>query len=135
MKASIEFNVSKDTLVEFLESKGFSADEMQRDFKLTEDMYRVAQAEFQQDKAAKAKAQQIDLPKGAGANEPKKKRDEEDLSIKKKEEKVKAKEEIPVEAKEETVPAIEVPKTEPVKEEKAATMAKTGGKAKSIKPL
>ena len=91
MKASIEFNVSKDTLVDFLLGKGFSADEMQRDFKLTEDMYRVAQAEFQQDKAAKAKAQQIDLPKGAGANEPKKKRDEEDLSIKKKDEKPKAK--------------------------------------------
>jgi len=32
MKASIEFNVSKDTLVEFLLSKGFSADDMQRDF-------------------------------------------------------------------------------------------------------
>jgi len=35
MKAAIEFNVSKDTLVEFLGSKGFSADDMQRDFKLT----------------------------------------------------------------------------------------------------
>ncbi len=85
MKAAIEFNVSKDTLVEFLGSKGFSPDEMQRDFKLTEQMYRVLQTEFQQDKAAKQKAEQIDLPKGAGSTEPKRKRDEEDLSFKKKE--------------------------------------------------
>ena len=34
---------------------------------------------------AKQKAEQIDLPKGASGNDPKKKRDEEDLSIKKKE--------------------------------------------------
>ncbi len=85
MKAAIEFNVSKDTLVEFLESKGFSPDEMHRDFKLTEQMYRVLQTEFQQDKVAKQKAEQIDLPKGAGSTEPKRKRDEEDLSFKKKE--------------------------------------------------
>ena len=85
MKAAIEFNVSKDTLVEFLGSKGFSADDMQRDFKLSEQMYRVLQSEFQQDKVAKQKAEQIDLPKGAGSTEPKRKRDEEDLSFKKKE--------------------------------------------------
>ncbi len=59
MKAAIEFNVSKDTLVEFLGSKGFSQDDMQRDFKLTEEMYRVAQAEFQQDKVAKQKAEKV----------------------------------------------------------------------------
>jgi translation initiation factor IF-2 len=85
MKAAIEFNVSKDTLVEFLGSKGFSADDMQRDFKLSEQMYRVLQTEFQQDKAAKQKAEKVDLPKGAGSGEPKRKRDEEDLSFKKKE--------------------------------------------------
>jgi len=85
MRAAIEFNVSKDTLVDFLLSKGFSQEDMLRDFKLTEQMYRVAQAEFQQDKVAKQKAEQIDLPKGAGATEPKRKRDEEDLSFKKKE--------------------------------------------------
>jgi translation initiation factor IF-2 len=101
MKAAIEFNVSKDTLVEFLASKGFSQDDMQRDFKLTPDMYRVAQAEFQQDKAAKAKAQQVELSKTSG--EAKKKKDEEDLSIKKKE---------AAKAKEESKPA-EEKKTEP----------------------
>jgi translation initiation factor IF-2 len=96
MKAAIEFNVSKDTLVEFLASKGFSNDDMQRDFKLTPDMYRVAQAEFQQDKAAKAKAQQVELSKASA--ETKKKKDEEDLSIKKKES-AKPKEEKPKEEK------------------------------------
>ena len=122
MKASIEFNVSKDTLVEFLLSKGFSADDMQRDFKLTEDMYRVAQAEFQQDKAAKAKAQQVELVKTTAAD-VKKKKDEEDLSVKKKEPVKAKKEEAPVEEakekpaaktkkKEEEITKIDAPEVE-----------------------
>ena len=106
MKAAIEFNVSKDTLVEFLGSKGFSADDMQRDFKLSEQMYRVLQSEFQQDKVAKQKAEQIDLPKGAGSTEPKRKRDEEDLSFKKKE------------ASAAPAPVVEVPVVEKPVEEK-----------------
>ena len=80
-KAAIEFNVSKDTLVEFLASKGFGPDEMQRDFKLTEEMYRVSQQEFQQDKVAKQNAGKIELNKAAAPAEPKKKKDEEDLSL------------------------------------------------------
>ncbi|MEO6721359.1 MAG: translation initiation factor IF-2 [Ferruginibacter sp.] len=85
MAAAKEFNIGKDTLIEFLESKGFSNEDLKPTAKLTEQMYRVLQTEFQQDKAAKQKAEQIDLPKGAGANEPKRKRDEEDLSFKKRE--------------------------------------------------
>ena len=85
MAAAKEFNIGKDTLIEFLESKGFNNDDLKPTAKLTEQMYRVLQTEFQQDKAAKQKAEQIDLPKGAGATEPKRKRDEEDLSFKKKE--------------------------------------------------
>ena len=113
MKAAIEFNVSKETLVDFLASKGFSSDDLQRDFKLSEDMYRVAQAEFQQDKAAKAKAQQVELVK-APAAEAKKKKDEEDLSVKKKEA-AKVKEEPKV--VEEVKPIVEeVKKEEPVVE-------------------
>jgi translation initiation factor IF-2 len=69
-------------------------------------MYRVAQAEFQQDKAAKAKAQQVELTKGA-AGETKKKRDEEDLSIKKKEA-AKPKEEKPAEVVKPVEPVAEV---------------------------
>ncbi|MCW3092242.1 MAG: infB [Ferruginibacter sp.] len=85
MAAAKEFNIGKDTLIEFLESKGFNNDDLKPTAKLTEQMYRVLQTEFQQDKAAKQKAEQIDLPKGAGSTEPKRKRDEEDLSFKKKE--------------------------------------------------
>jgi len=106
MAAAKEFNIGTNTLIDFLISKSFSADELKPTTKLTDQMYRVLQTEFQQDKAAKQKAEQIDLPKGAGANEPKKKRDEEDLSIRKKEEKPKPKikEEIPIAEKPAEVP-------------------------------
>src|SRR6478672_5526436 len=88
MAAAKEFNIGSQTLIDFLVSRNFSADDLKPTAKLTEDMYRVLQGEFQSDKAAKQKAEAIDLPKGAA--EAKKKKDEEDLSIKKKEEKVKA---------------------------------------------
>jgi translation initiation factor IF-2 len=88
MAAAKEFNIGTNTLIEFLVSKSFSADDLKPTTKLTEAMYRVLQSEFQQDKAAKQKAEQVDLPKGAGGD-PKKKKDEEDLSFKKKEEKPK----------------------------------------------
>ena len=84
MAAAKEFNIGTSTLMEFLASKNFSTDDLKSSTKLTEEMYRVLQTEFQQDKAAKQKAEQIDLPKNATADS-KRKRDEEDLSIKKKE--------------------------------------------------
>ncbi len=85
MAAAKEFNIGKDTLIEFLESKGFSNEDLKPTAKLTEQMYRVLQSEFQQDKVAKQNAEKIELTKGAAGAEPKKKRDEEDLSFKKKE--------------------------------------------------
>ena len=85
MAAAKEFNIGKDTLVEFLESKGFSKENLNPTAKLTEQMYRVLQSEFQQDKAAKQKAEKIELTKTTPPAEVKKKRDEEDLSFKKKE--------------------------------------------------
>ena len=106
MAAAKEFNIGTNTLIEFLVSKSFSADDLKPTSKLTEAMYRVLQAEFQQDKAAKQKAEQVDLPKGAA--EQKKKKDEEDLSIKKKAEKPK---EVVVEEKQE--PVAEAPAPEP----------------------
>ncbi len=84
MAAAKEFNIGKDTLIDFLVSKGFNGDDLKPTSKITEDMYRVLQTEFQQDKAAKQKAELVDLPKNATAD-AKRKRDEEDLSIKKKE--------------------------------------------------
>jgi translation initiation factor IF-2 len=79
MPAAKEFNIGKDTLVDFLISKGFNRDDLKPTAKLTDDMYRALQQEFSSDKAAKQKSNAIDLPKGADV---KKKKDEEDISIK-----------------------------------------------------
>jgi translation initiation factor IF-2 len=118
LNAAREFNIGKDTLIEFLESKGFKRDDLTPTAKLTEQMYRVLQSEFQQDKAAKEKAQKIELSKSAGGVEPKKKKDEEDLSIKKKETTapVAAQVEKPAEVKpsEAKVPVVEIQIEKPV---------------------
>ena len=107
MAAAKEFNIGKDTLVDFLVSKGFDKDELKPTAKLTSEMYRALQSEFQSDKVAKLKAIQIDLPK-APAAEPKKKRDEEEINFRKEEKKPAKKEEVPAEP----VPAPE-PQPEP----------------------
>ncbi len=75
MAAAKEFNIGKDTLVDFLVGKGFSKDDLKPTSKLTEDMYRSLQQEFNSDKVAKHKSDQIDLPKGS--LEAKKKKEEE----------------------------------------------------------
>jgi translation initiation factor IF-2 len=82
MAAAKEFNIGKDTLVEFLHGKGFSKDDLKPTSKLTEDMYRSLQLEFAGDKVAKIKSDQIDLPKGSGAD-ARKKKDEEEILFKK----------------------------------------------------
>jgi translation initiation factor IF-2 len=94
MAAAKEFNIGKDTLVDFLVSKGFEGDDLNPNSKISEEMYRVLQVEFQPDKVAKQKAEQIDLPKNA-VTDYKKRKDEQDLSFTKKEP-VKAKEVAPV---------------------------------------
>jgi translation initiation factor IF-2 len=76
MAAAKEFNVGKDTLVDFLVGKGFSKDDLKPTSKLTEDMYRFCVQEFQSDKVAKIKSDQIDLPKGSSVEAKKKKEDE-----------------------------------------------------------
>lgn len=125
MAAAKEFNIGKDTLIDFLVSKSFQQEDLKPTAKLTEEMYRVLQLEFQGDKAAKQKAEMVDLPKAASSTETKKKRDEEDLSFKKKEEKPKEtikEEPKPVEEpKEDIKPEVEIPATPvPVIEEKPA---------------
>ncbi|MEY3351200.1 MAG: hypothetical protein RIQ50_1311 [Bacteroidota bacterium] len=82
MAAAKEFNIGKDTLVDFLVSKGFSKDDLKPTSKLTEDMYRSLQAEFSSDKAAKAKSDAIEIPKGS-VMEGRKKKDEEEILFKK----------------------------------------------------
>jgi len=113
MAAAKEFNIGKDTLVDFLVSKGFEGDDLKPNSKISEEMYRVLQVEFQPDKAAKQKAEQIDLPKNA-VGDFRKRKDEQDLSFNKKET-VKPKETIPVV---EEVVVAEEPKTSEIVEER-----------------
>jgi len=116
MAAAKEFNIGKDTLVDFLVSKGFSKDDLKPTSKLTEEMYRSLQQEFQSDKVAKIKSDQIDLPKGS--TEAKKKKEDEAVLFKK-EIKKPAKEETPPEPV--VVAVVEPPKPEPLPEPKKET--------------
>src|SRR5882757_93736 len=102
MAAAKEFNIGKDTLVDFLVGKGFSKDDLKPTSKLTEDMYRSLQQEFQGDKVAKIKSDQIDLPKGS--LEGKKKKDEEPPLFRKEAPAV-----VKKQAKEEVPPPVEAP--------------------------
>lgn len=95
LAAAKEFNVGQDTIIEFLAAKGFNRDDLKPTSKITEEMYRSLQQEFQSDKVAKLKSDQIDLPKGS--IEAKKKKDEEAAAQTKKESTPKA-EEAPVAA-------------------------------------
>jgi len=115
--AAKEFNIGQDTLIDFLENKGFN--DLKPTSKLTEDMYRALQQEFQSDKAAKLKSDLVDLPKG-GVAEAKKKKDEEEVLFKKDDRKTAKKEE----PKEEVVVVAPEPvkaEVPPVVEEKEIT--------------
>lgn len=77
LAAAKEFNIGQDTLIDFLIGKGFPKDELKATSKLTEEMYRSLQQEFQSDKVAKMKSDQLELPKNVQAEAKKKKEDEE----------------------------------------------------------
>ena len=112
MAAAKEFNIGKETLVDFLVGKGFSKDDLKPTSKLTEDMYRALQQEFQSDKVAKLKSDQIDLPKGS--LEAKKKKEEEAAQAQVfKKEVVKKSEPVVEEKKEETAPVAPPPPPPP----------------------
>ena len=81
LAAAKEFNIGQDTLIDFLVGKGFPKDDLKPTSKLTEDMYRSLQQEFQSDKAAKMKSDQLELPKNA-PGEVRKKKEEEEISFK-----------------------------------------------------
>ena len=110
MAAAKEFNIGASTLIDFLVSKNLNGtDDLKPTSKLTDEMYRVALNEYQQDKSAKEKADKVELIK-TNVGDPKKKRDEQDLSFKKKEEKPKEalpKEE-PKEVKEAVIEPVEI---------------------------
>jgi translation initiation factor IF-2 len=122
MAAAKEFNIGKDTLVDFLISKGFNKDDLKPTSKLAEDMYRSLQQEFSSDKAAKMKSDQIEIPKG-NVTEGKKKKDEEEILFKKDTKKKAVEKEVSVAAAVEiapepevvvVVPPVEVPQPEVV---------------------
>jgi translation initiation factor IF-2 len=109
MAAAKEFNIGKETLVDFLVGKGFSKDDLKPTAKLSDDMYRSLQQEFQGDKVAKIKSNQIDLPKGSV--EAKRKKEDETVLFRKDPKKV-VKEE-PAVIEEVRPLKIEEPKKEP----------------------
>lgn len=111
MAAAKEFNIGKDTLIDFLAAKGFNKDDLKPTAKLTEEMYRSLQAEFSSDKAAKAKSDQIEIPKG-GMAEARKKKEDEEILFKKEVKKVTVKEE-PVPVAEPVVVPVPVPLSVP----------------------
>jgi translation initiation factor IF-2 len=107
MAAAKEFNIGANTLIDFLVSKNLSGSaDLKPTSKLSDEMYRVLQGEYQGDKTAKEKADRVELVKTV-SGDPKKKKDEQDLSVKKKEEKPK-----------EVVVPKEEPKQEVILEEK-----------------
>ena len=112
LAAAKEFNIGADTLIEFLVGKGFSRDDLKPTAKLTDDMYKALQQEFQSDKAAKTKADQIEIPKNAQAE--KKRKDEEEIIFRKEKEEIK-----PAITKEQPKPevVVEIPKEVTVIEE------------------
>src|SRR5918997_2375434 len=84
LAAAKEFNVGQDTIVDFLAGKGFNRDDLKPTAKLSEEMYRSLQHQFQGDKVAKNKADLVEIPKGV-QQEGRKKRDEEEITFNKKE--------------------------------------------------
>jgi translation initiation factor IF-2 len=131
MAAAKEFNIGKDTLVDFLVGKGFNKDDLKPTSKLSEDMYRALQLEFSSDKAAKIKSDQIEIPKG-NIIEGKKKKDEEEILFKK-DTKKKAEKEVPAVVPEPVAepvaevvveePPVEIPQPEVVVPEKTKVEA------------
>lgn len=109
LAAAKEFNIGKETLVEFLKGKGFEIDASKPTAKLTEEMYESLQNEFASDKAAKRKSDSIALPKGSLIESLNKSQEQLDITAKDKKEEPKKAAEKPA-AKEE-------PKPEPVQPE------------------
>jgi translation initiation factor IF-2 len=111
--AAKEFNVGQDTLIEFLVSKGFNRDDLKPQTKLTEDMYFALQQNFQSDKVAKTKADQVEIPKSAQTE--RKRKEDEEITFRREEIKPAPEVVVPKEKEPEKIePEVVVP--EPVKE-------------------
>ncbi|MCB9047395.1 MAG: hypothetical protein H6550_14775 [Chitinophagales bacterium] len=59
LAAAKEFNIGKETLIEFLTEKKFEINASNPNVKLTPQMYEALQREFAQDKLAKRKSEEI----------------------------------------------------------------------------
>lgn len=59
IKVAVEFNISKDTLAEFLSSKGFKVDAKNPNAKIGEAEYTILMKEFQGEKIAKQEAKHV----------------------------------------------------------------------------
>jgi len=84
LAAAKEFNIGKDTLLEYLNNKGFEINASNPNTKLTEEMYDSLQAMYAQDRLAKRKSEEIALPKGSMLENTRKNKDEQDLTIRSK---------------------------------------------------
>ena len=117
LAAAKEFNIGQDTLIDFLIGKGFAKDELKPTSKLSEDMYRSLQQEFQGDKVAKMKSDQL---------EAKKKKEDEEITFKKEEKATKktTKKEEKAATEEKPAEVVDVPQ-EIVKEKETTKEEKT----------
>lgn len=101
--AAKEFNIGQETLIDFLVGKGFSKDDLKPTAKLSVEMYNALQREFQSDKVAKNRADQIEIPKGSVVE--KKRKEEEEITFKKDDKKGVFKDDVK--------PEVEAPAAEP----------------------
>ncbi|MBS1585760.1 MAG: translation initiation factor IF-2 [Bacteroidetes bacterium] len=113
LAAAKEFNIGKETLVEFLTHKGFEINASNPNTKLTEEMYDALQAEFAQDKAAKRKSEEIALPKGSLLDNLKKNKEELDLTSRDKKDEPEVAAPVAEKKKEEKPKAVEPAKEKP----------------------
>lgn len=135
LAAAKEFNIGKDTLVEFLTSKGFEINASNPNTKISEGMYDALAAEFAQDKAAKRKSEAIDLPRGGSVQELKKEEPKKE-EVKKEKPKAEAlpKEEPIAKTTTSTVPVLEIEEEVATPVEKTPEVAKTEDTASEKEP-
>ena len=126
LAAAKEFNIGQETLIDFLAKKGFNKDDLKPTAKLSEEMYYALQAEFQSDKAAKNKADQIEIPKSVAPDKKKKEEETVTKKVEKKAEEIKVepspiKEEPLEEKKPDEVKKVEVEVEKKVEQKTTAT--------------
>ncbi|HMZ45608.1 MAG TPA: translation initiation factor IF-2 [Chitinophagaceae bacterium] len=126
LAAAKEFNIGQETLIDFLAKKGFNKDDLKPTAKLSEEMYYALQAEFQSDKAAKNKADQIEIPKSVAPDKKKKEEETVTKKVEKKAEEIKVepspiKEEPLEEKKPDEVKKVEVEVEKKIEQKTTAT--------------